>query len=313
MSQIDSIILEQKKLLQEKEKKEKKEKKNDSPSKKAKRVTKKKKEDLPKSPSLVKMGPRLNETLADLMEELSVLMAKKGDNIRSRVYKRAQESIMAYTDDITDVRQLRGHPGIGPTIMEKFKEYVDTGKIEVLEREKNNPEHILSNVYGIGPVKARELVNKEGITTIEDLRRRQDSVLNVVQKIGLKYYEDIEERIPRKEIDTYNDVFENTMKTVGDEYSKYEIVGSYRRGKPESGDIDVIITAEDPAVFEKFINYLLEERVITNILSRGKNKSLVIAKIPSSKFHRRVDFLYAKPSEYRLQYCILPVAKHSIR
>jgi len=298
MSQIDSIILEQKKLLQEKEKKEKKEKKNDSPSKKAKRVTKKKKEDLPKSPSLVKMGPRLNETLADLMEELSVLMAKKGDNIRSRVYKRAQESIMAYTDDITDVRQLRGHPGIGPTIMEKFKEYVDTGKIEVLEREKNNPEHILSNVYGIGPVKARELVNKEGITTIEDLRRRQDSVLNVVQKIGLKYYEDIEERIPRKEIDTYNDVFENTMKTVGDEYSKYEIVGSYRRGKPESGDIDVIITAEDPAVFEKFINYLLEERVITNILSRGKNKSLVIAKIPSSKFHRRVDFLYAKPSEY---------------
>jgi len=250
------------------------------------------------SPPLIKTGPVLNEKLADLMGELSELMAKKGDQIRSRVYKRAQESIMAYTEDITDIRQLRGNPGIGPTIMEKCKEYIETGKLELLEREKNKPEYLLSNVYGIGPIKARELVDKENIKTIQDLRDKQESVLNVVQKIGLQYYEDIQERIPRKEIDEYNEVFKNTMKLVGDIHSTYEIVGSYRRGKSESGDIDVIITSDDPAVFEKFVNQLLEDRVITNVLSRGKTKSLVVSKIPSSKFHRRLDLLYTRPLEY---------------
>lgn len=81
--------------------------------------------------------------------------------------------------------------------MEKCKEYIETGKLELLEREKNKPEYVLSNVYGIGPIKARELVDKEGIKTIQELREKQESVLNVVQKIGLKYYEDIQERIPR--------------------------------------------------------------------------------------------------------------------
>ena len=201
---MSQIIDEQIKLFKEKEKNNGK-----------KRATMKK---MPKisshsnSPPLIKTGPALNEKLADLMGELSELMSKKGDQIRARVYKRAQESIMAYTEDITDIRQLRGNPGIGPTIMEKFKEYIETGKLELLEREKNKPEYVLSNVYGIGPIKARELVDKEGIKTIQELREKQESVLNVVQKIGLKYYEDIQERIPRGEIDEYNEVFKNTMK-----------------------------------------------------------------------------------------------------
>lgn len=88
------------------------------------------------------------------------------------------------------------------------------------------------------------------------------------------------------------------MKLVGDIHSTYEIVGSYRRGKSESGDIDVIITSEDPVVFDKFINQLLEDQIITNVLSRGKTKSLVVSKIPSSKFHRRLDLLYTRPREY---------------
>ena len=42
--------------------------------------------------------------------------------------------------------------------------------------------------------KAKELVNKHKITTIKELREKQDDVLNDVQK-GLKYYEDIIKRI----------------------------------------------------------------------------------------------------------------------
>jgi NAD-dependent DNA ligase len=253
-----------------------------------------------KSPEILdeKQREPMNEELVNLMEKLTLLMSKRGDNIRARVYKRAQETILSYPDPIIRVSQLKGLAGIGPTIMEKVKEYVETGTLQLLEREKNKPEYLLSNIYGIGPIKAKDLVEKYGIKTIEELRERQDEVLNAVQKIGLKYYEDIEERIPRSEIDEYNNMFSSIFDKVKEDDSAYEIVGSYRRKLANSGDIDVIITSANPFVFEKFIDILIENGIITNVLSRGKTKSLVVAKLPSSKVHRRVDFLYTKHEEY---------------
>jgi NAD-dependent DNA ligase len=294
---MSQIVDEQKQLLKEKiGLKEKNEKKPRKPRQTKKKMPEKSPDE--SSPRIVENREPMNEKLVDLMEQLTVLMSKRGDNIRSRVYKRAQETILAYPEPIVQVSQLKGLPGIGSTIMEKVKEYQETGTLELLEREKNKPEYMLSNIYGIGPIKAKELVEKYGIKTIEELRERQEEVLNVVQKIGLKYYEDIQERIPRSEIDEYNNAFSSIFDKVKEDDSAYEIVGSYRRKLESSGDIDVIISSANPFVFEKFIDILIENGIITNVLSRGKTKSLVVAKLPSSKFHRRVDFLYTKHQEY---------------
>ena len=244
-----------------------------------------------------KKKERLNEKLSKLMSDLYNIMLRHGDNIRARVYKRAEETIMSINEDITDIEQLKGKQGIGPTILEKCKEYLETGTLRILEREKDRPENILLDVYGIGPKKAKELVDS-GITSIAQLREKQNEVLNDVQKIGLKYYEDILERIPRAEIDKYNTIFDKTIKQIKDKESKYEIVGSYRRGLSSSGDIDVIITSKDPNSFVQFINLLIESKIIIEILSRGKSKCLVIAKLPSALHARRVDFLYSTVEEF---------------
>ena len=235
--------------------------------------------------------------LANLMNKLAIVMNKTGEPMKARAYQKAEETLLGLNEEITDVSQLKGKPGIGPTIMEKIKEYLRTGTLELLEREKANPVNILTEVYGIGPKKAKDLVDK-GITTIETLRERQNEVLNDVQKVGLKYFEDILERIPRSEIDDYNNLFGNTFKKVAETGSQYEIVGSYRRGAKTSGDIDVIITSTNENVFKKFIDALIQEKTIVEVLSRGKSKCLVITKIENSKHARRVDFLYTSPEEY---------------
>jgi NAD-dependent DNA ligase len=247
-------------------------------------------------------GMRYNEQFIDLMENLASIMLKKGEPFRARAYQKAQETLMSYPDDIINVEQLKGKPGIGSTILEKLNEFVNTGTLKILEREKNNPVNILGEIYGVGPKKAKELVDK-GITTIEQLRERSNEVLNDVQKVGLKYYEDILKRIPRSEIVEYEKIFEVDFKkivdTLGkDEVSRMEIVGSYRRGAESSGDIDVIITSKLPNVFVKFIDELIKEKIIVEVLSRGPTKCLVIAKIPYSDSARRVDFLYTTPEEY---------------
>ena len=48
------------------------------------------------------------------------------------------------------------------------------------------------------PVVAQKLL-KEGIKSLDDLRSNEDK-LNHAQKIGLKYVDDFEQRIPRKEM-----------------------------------------------------------------------------------------------------------------
>lgn len=247
----------------------------------------------------VKRSPKkqINITeLANMMNKLSTIMTKNGEPMKSRAYQNAEDTLLGITEPITDIEQLKGKPGIGSTMIEKMKEFVETGTLKLLEKEKKNPINVLTDVYGIGPKKAKELVEK-GITTIEKLREQQNEVLNDVQKVGLKYYDDILERIPRSEIDEYNELFERVFKKVAEEDSRYEIVGSYRRGAKTSGDIDLIITSKNDRVFKQFIDELLAEKVIVEVLSRGKTKCLVITKL-GSKHARRVDFLYTNPEEY---------------
>lgn len=239
---------------------------------------------------------RLNETFIDLMEKLSDIMIKQGEVFRARAYQKAQETIMSFQGNITHADDLKGKPAIGATIMEKLNEYVTTGTLKIIEREKNNPVNILGEIYGIGPKKAKELV-ENGITSVSQLRENQH-MLNDIQKVGLNYYEDILKRIPRSEVQQYKSIFEESFSKIASTNSQFEIVGSFRRGAQSSGDIDVIITSDMPSVFVNFVNELVRKKVIVEILSRGPSKCLVIAKIPDSDSYRRVDFLYTSIDEY---------------
>ena len=126
---------------------------------------------------------RLNEKFIEIMEKLSEIMSKNGESFRARAYQKAQETIMSYPYNISSPEQLNGKPGIGPTIMEKLNEYVNTGTLKILEREKNNPVNIFTQIYGVGPKKAKELVEK-GVTTIQQLKENQIELLNDKQMPG---------------------------------------------------------------------------------------------------------------------------------
>ena len=253
-----------------------------------------------KNPSMSsKKMHRLNEEFISLLSELEDLMKMKGEPMRARAYSKAQESIMLILHDITDPSQLVGVPGIGKTIIKKFKEYVDTGTLRVLEKAKTNPVYLFAKIHGIGPKKAKALVETNGITTMEELEAQKKDVLNAVQLKGLKYFKDIQKRIPRKEIDAYKKIFRKEFDKHKGKSGTFEIVGSYRRGATTSGDIDLIISndGKDKKLFHTFIDALVAKGIIVDILSKGRVKSMVVAQLPG-KPARRVDFMYAPPKEY---------------
>lgn len=245
--------------------------------------------------------PRLNERYVELMETLGYVMRVRKDAMRARAYANAKETIAGFSGDITNPEQLKDKKGIGTTIYQKLVDYTATGTLRVLEESKDiiakkKAIDVFANIYGVGEKSAEELVDK-GITTMEELELHKTEVLNDKQLIGLKYYNDILQRIPRSEIKEYEKIFKSAFpKNV--ECSRFEIVGSYRRGMKSSGDIDVIITSSHSNVFKLFIDELLSRQIIVEVLSRGNSKCLVVAKLPGAQYARRVDFLYTTPEEY---------------
>ena len=238
-----------------------------------------------------------NEEFIKIMEELADIMSRQGEPFKARAYKKASESIMAYNEPIYNAKQIENLPGIGKTIVEKLNEYEKTGTLKILERERKNPLNTFTNIYGIGPKKAKQLI-ESGIDTLEKLRENETK-LNDTQKIGLKYYDDLLKRIPRDEIELYKKKIEEIFKEVVPEKSKFDIVGSYRRGAKSSGDIDIIITNDDDnkKTFDILLDKMVKEKIVVEVLTRGKTKSLTIGQL-EDKTPRRLDFLYTSPDEY---------------
>lgn len=236
---------------------------------------------------------RKNEDFLKVLSILKENEKKKGEWMRARAYTKAYEAILKYKKDIVSLSQLEGVRYIGPSTLAHLKKYMETNEIEELE----SPVVALTNVFGIGPKKARALICEKNIKSIEELREQKEELLNDVQKKGLKYYEDFQKRIPREEIDAYKKILERYFNRFDCPKARFQIVGSYRRGAKDSGDIDIIITDITNDIYHAFIGLLQKKKIVIEILTKGERKSLAVSRLPNCPA-RRIDFLYAPPSEW---------------
>jgi DNA polymerase lambda len=91
-------------------------------------------------------------------------------------------------------------------------------------------------------------------------------------QIGLALYEDLKQRIPREECKQIYDLVKREALAI-DPKIDIEIMGSYRRGAENSGDVDFLITRNDEdgldhsGVIEKLVRKLMFMGVITHEVS----------------------------------------------
>ena len=111
----------------------------------------------------------------------------KGEFYKAKLMERALTNILAAP--VHNITSLESVKGVGPMTLRKCKTYIKSGTTPEIEDYKTNPLFVFLKIHGVGLKKAQELI-KEGITSIEMLRSRQD-LLNDVQKKGLSYFEDI--------------------------------------------------------------------------------------------------------------------------
>ena len=249
------------------------------------------------------------QTIIDSLEVLRKRDVADKAVFSARAYAKVITQLKNYNGTITEYDDVKNITGIGAKMEKKIKEILETGTLAAAEkaRELYNIDALdtLQNIYGVGPAKATELV-KAGIISITQLRdevKSNPKLLNDKQKIGLKYYEELLERIPRTEMEEHRDILHTLLPDEMTEYDT-EIVGSFRREAANSGDIDVLIrvpfnvdakTAK--ANLELYVNMLKGFGYIEEILALGEHKCMAISRMYNGKA-RRLDLLMTPDEEY---------------
>lgn len=80
-----------------------------------------------------------------------------------------------------------------------------------------------------------------GWRDLDDLTEFAWGSLTRVQQIGLKYYDELLLKIPRSEVESIAATIQASARELDPGY-QMTIVGGYRRGKNQSGDVDVILS-----------------------------------------------------------------------
>jgi len=223
-----------------------------------------------------------------------------GQTFKANSYKKVITGLKEINSDIElTEHKIRSIKGVGDSLFLKINDILTTGTCSLYEKIKgiDDPRKTFLNIHGVGPKKAKELVDA-GYKTIEDLRaiETKKEVFNDVQIMGLNHYEDLLQRIPREEIVKHEKLLKNVLSRV-DKTAELTIAGSYRRKKDESGDIDVLLKADDKSTYEKFIKRLTTHGYLIEHLAHGTKKYNGISKV-NRGIGRRIDIMYTKPSEY---------------
>jgi len=224
-----------------------------------------------------------------------------GEAYKCNSYLRVISSLKKVKDDseLTETN-LRAMNGVGKSIYEKIDFIQRTGSCPQYDtlQKMDDPRKLFMDIHGVGPKNAKSLVER-GFKTIEDLKTCEDisQHLNEKQIIGLKYYEELLEKIPREEIMKHEVILKKVLHRI-DKSAELTIAGSYRRDKPESGDIDILLKSENEGTYRLFIKSLNDLGYLIEHLALGTKKYNGVCKMGKRGIARRIDIMHTKPEEY---------------
>lgn len=196
--------------------------------------------------------PNLNPHLSDVFDQLAIEYEVKAkgplpDQMRQRTYRIVAKILKELDYLVTEENAagLKRLKGFGSGVMEKILQILQLGVCRKLDAIQRDPIEesikLFCKIWGVGPKSARDLYHVHGCRSIEDVRSKAQGALSARQKVGLQYYEELLQRIPRDEVERIFGTVLAAAQSLNPYVSCY-VCGSYRRGRPNSGDIDILIS-----------------------------------------------------------------------
>ncbi|XP_046558150.1 LOW QUALITY PROTEIN: DNA polymerase lambda-like [Haliotis rubra] len=256
--------------------------------------------------------PNLNKHITDKLEEMVKNYESTNDKWRAFGYQKAIQALRRHPKPITTWEEARSLTGVGAKLADKVWEIVESGGLRKLEEFKSNEElkilNMFTDLWGSGPHTAR-VWYQQGFRSLEDLRTKAN--LTHQQKVGLRLYDDLLDRMPREEAGEIEQVVKKAAESIHPGIIAQALLhaGSYRYGQYKTcGDVDVLVTHPDgkshQGVYGKLIAKLKEEKFLTDDLvsaedNGNQKKYLGVCRLPGeNRKHRRLDIIVVPYDEY---------------
>jgi DNA polymerase IV len=245
-----------------------------------------------------------NARTIQILDEMCKHYDQMQDQWRTLAYRKGIATLKKQTTKIVTSKQAAALPFIGQRLADKIEEIVLTDRLRKLDNTRDDPLdsvlRLFLGVYGAGLAQANKWI-QAGYRTLEDLRTK--AKLTESHKVGLEHYDGFNSRIPRAEVEAHGAIVKAALRKVEPTFET-TIMGSYRRGAKDSGDIDMIITCPNASlatlrtvVFDSLVPQLFKSGFLKASLAISRSNDPTGTKwhgascLPTSKVWRRMDFL----------------------
>ena len=226
------------------------------------------------------------EDVAEILEEIALLLELKGDNIfKTRAYRNGAEAVMNEEEDVIALAKegnLGGVKGFGKALQDKVTELVQTGKMTYYEELRSEfPEGLfaLFDLSGLGPKKIKALYDKLGVDSVTGLKEVcENGEVARLSGFGAKTVVKILEAIELKEkfashfrLGSVSVMAETLLDYVREHPGTLRCThaGSYRRSKEILHDIDILVATDRPAELTEYFSKLDE---VSSVIVCGDTK-----------------------------------------
>ncbi len=248
--------------------------------------------------------------IANLLDQIATLLElKEGSSpFEVRAYQNAARAINALNGDIEQLARegkLKGVPGLGPTIIKRVEEAIETGHIAFYDELASTTPPIkleMLRIQGVGPKKINAIYNQLHVESIADLikaieenkvaalpsfgKKTQDNILQGIafleQHAGRFLYPVAEEEAARIQ----------TVLAAIPEIVRMQVGGSLRRRRETIGDIDMVVSVGDAAgdeIKRKIMEVFTSQPSVKAITGKGETKSSVVLRSGINMDLRVVD------------------------
>lgn len=239
------------------------------------------------------------QLVIDMLHELMHARRSSGEDYSAKAYEKALQAIedsglkvIAHGSDVKHLVSQR---------MAKLIDQICDGKLvpSFVPKPTQSRQHVLDlfcTVYGIGPHHAKKLYEK-GYRTLRELY----DVLDENAKVSIVHHEDLVERMSRTEVSQHYAKVVELAKTLDKDLELY-CMGSYRRDKPDCGDIDIIVTKKGSHIMElnddlnDLIDRMVRTGLATHTFTRGSDRWLGATQVTGR--WRRMDILIVPSKEF---------------
>ena len=232
-----------------------------------------------------------NADVASLFDQIADLLEIRGDNpFRVRAYRNAARTVGEWPQNLSEILARTGAlprmPGIGADLDGKIREILTTGHLATLDTLREAfPPHLtdLLEIPGLGPRKVKTFYEELGIHDVAGLSRAlRDHRIAALPGFGAKSEERIAKSVASRlaKVRRYRlaDAARQALPLLDALRSvrgvrDAVVAGSFRRMRETVGDLDFLVTSEDPGpVVERLVGYGEVDR----ILASGPTKASVV-------------------------------------